>query len=235
MKSTRAEAFTAGKKWYFTGGACPHGHVAPRQTVNGMCQECGRVRSRERMRAKLKDPEIRKAHYQATNARRRERYKADPAFRQEKLDAWRRSVAGEPRDRKNARKRAWLKANPGALLRERMSTALWHQMRGARKGKSVLEFIGCSVDELKAHLERQFAPGMTWENYGEWHVDHVMPCALFDHTNDDEVRMCWHFSNLQPMWAVENIAKKDRVSPGVRTAIERAKAKRSREKAGQPC
>jgi hypothetical protein len=68
--------------------------------------------------------------------------------------------------------------------------------------------IGCDTRQLAAHLESQFKRGMSWENYGtNWHVDHIMPCSAFDHTNPDHVRRCWHFTNLRPMAAKENLAK----------------------------
>ena len=69
--------------------------------------------------------------------------------------------------------------------------------------------LGCSRDHLRRHLESRFQPGMTWENYGRygWHVDHVIPCSAFDLTNPDEVRKCFHFSNLQPLWWRDNIIK----------------------------
>jgi len=70
-----------------------------------------------------------------------------------------------------------------------------------------MELIGCSAEELVAHLEAQFTEGMTWENYGEWHVDHVRPCASFDLTDPAQQRQCFHHTNLQPLWAEENLTK----------------------------
>lgn len=58
-----------------------------------------------------------------------------------------------------------------------------------------------------AHLEAQFAPGMTWENRGEWHVDHIRPLASFDLTDPEQLRTASHYTNLQPLWASDNLAK----------------------------
>jgi len=81
-------------------------------------------------------------------------------------------------------------------------------VRGASKSARTMELVGCSVDDLRAHLEAQFRPGMTWANYGSgWHVDHVRPCASFDLSDPEEQRRCFHWSNLQPMWAGENLSK----------------------------
>jgi hypothetical protein len=220
----RAAAIAAGAKTYFTGKPCPCGHVAERRTACGGCMECQRVRARKRMREKLKDPEAKAKHYTQVLARKRERYATDPEYRKRRLDEWRRANAARPREEKRAYMREYFARSPSALLRQRIGAALWHQMKGHKKGRSVMEFVGCTIEELRARIEDQFEPGMTWENYGKrWHIDHVLPCSLFDHTKDEEVRMCWHYSNLQPLWAEENQAKSDRVSPGVMLAVQRMK------------
>lgn len=73
-----------------------------------------------------------------------------------------------------------------------------------RKSK---EHLGCSEDELLKHLESLFKPGMTWDNYGEWHLDHVYPISSFDLTNEEEVKKINHYTNLQPLWAKDNEIK----------------------------
>lgn len=82
---------------------------------------------------------------------------------------------------------------------------------GAGKSCGTQELIGCSHQRLKAHLESQFKPGMTWKNYGKWHVDHIRPCASFnDLTEMSQQKDCFHYSNLQPLWASENMSKNAR-------------------------
>ena len=90
-------------------------------------------------------------------------------------------------------------------LRARIRVALKEQ--GARRRKSSEVIIGCSISELRHHLEQQFTEGMSWDNHGDWHIDHIKPCAAFDLTNEDEQRECFHYSNLQPLWAKDNLRK----------------------------
>jgi hypothetical protein len=80
--------------------------------------------------------------------------------------------------------------------------------RGAQKADSTLRLTGCSAARLLEHLQNRFRDGMAWENYGSvWHVDHVRPCASFDLADPEQQRQCFHFSNLQPLLAEENIRK----------------------------
>jgi hypothetical protein len=83
------------------------------------------------------------------------------------------------------------------------------------KCASTIELLGCSIWELKTHLEKQFKPGMTWENHGfgddKWHIDHILPCASFDLTKEEEQRKCFHYTNLQPLWQFDNLSKSDRI------------------------
>ena len=80
---------------------------------------------------------------------------------------------------------------------------------GGLKNKRTLELLGCSVADARIHIESQFSDGMSWENIGEWHIDHRRPCASFDLTLESDQKMCFHYTNLQPMWANENISKHD--------------------------
>jgi len=96
-------------------------------------------------------------------------------------------------------------------LRTRMRSRLCGVLtqRGLRKTKSIILFIGCTIEELKSHLEAQFKPDMTWDNYGKngWEVDHIRPCVSFDLTQEEEQKKCFHYTNLQPLWKSENASK----------------------------
>jgi hypothetical protein len=93
-------------------------------------------------------------------------------------------------------------------LRRRISRAI---ERGAKAGKT-LELLGCSVSDLKKHLEGQFKGGMTWKNYGKWHIDHIHPCVSFDLADPEQQKECFNWRNLQPLWATENLRKSGKVA-----------------------
>jgi hypothetical protein len=66
------------------------------------------------------------------------------------------------------------------------------------------------IDELWKHLEKQFKDGMTRQNQGEWHIDHIKPCSLFDLTDPEQQKECHNYKNLQPLWAIDNIKKSNK-------------------------
>jgi len=77
----------------------------------------------------------------------------------------------------------------------------------AKKSSKTIELIGCTWEFLEWHIEQQFAHGMTWENRGLWHVDHIRPCSSYDLTNPEQQKRCFHYSNLRPLWAKDNLSK----------------------------
>ena len=84
-------------------------------------------------------------------------------------------------------------------------------MKGNLKTAKSIDLIGCTIKYLMQHLETQFTAGMTWDNYGEWHIDHIVPCSSFDFTKEKEQRECFNFINLQPLWAEDNLKKSDKI------------------------
>lgn len=102
------------------------------------------------------------------------------------------------------------------LLRNRICDLL----KGKVKSDHTLNLLGCTVEELKQYLENQFIEGMTWENYGEWQIDHIIPCAYFDLSIEKNQYICFNFRNLQPLWANENRRKRDEVPENVEELIE---------------
>jgi len=97
-------------------------------------------------------------------------------------------------------------------IRSRTSLAL----RQNWKSGHTMDFLGCTIDKLKTHLETKFQHGMSWENYGKWHIDHIKPCASFDLSKSEEQRKCFHHTNLQPLWAIDNRKKSNKINVEVK-------------------
>jgi len=94
-------------------------------------------------------------------------------------------------------------------LSKLLRTRLWCALKGGWKSGSAVKDLGCTIPELQTYLESKFQSGMTWDNQGEWHIDHIKPLASFDLTNREQLLIACHYSNLQPLWATENIVKSD--------------------------
>jgi hypothetical protein len=91
-------------------------------------------------------------------------------------------------------------------IRNRIYCALVRQ-KNIKKTKSFISLVGTNKEHLWKYLKRKFKPGMTKENYGKWHIDHIKPCAAFNLINIKEQKKCFHYTNLQPLWAEENLSK----------------------------
>ena len=91
-------------------------------------------------------------------------------------------------------------------LRARTSMAI-REIKTAKKLCNTMQLVGCTTDELMLHLQSQFKPGMAWNNRHLWHIDHIRPCASFDLLDAEQQRQCFHYTNLQPLWAMENLSK----------------------------
>ena len=73
-----------------------------------------------------------------------------------------------------------------------------------------MELIGCDPDVLKEHIKKQLKDNMTFENYGEWEIDHIKPVSLFNLENEQEMFECFNYKNLQPLWKIDNIKKSNK-------------------------
>ena len=102
------------------------------------------------------------------------------------------------------------KNDPDFRLKNNLRNRFNSMLRNGYKKSSVLTYVCCPFEHLKLHLQSLFKDGMTWDNYGEWHVDHILPLIAFSSTEED-LRKVWHYSNLQPLWAIDNLKKGDKV------------------------
>lgn len=101
--------------------------------------------------------------------------------------------------------------DPNFKLRQNLRARLRQSLKGSFKVGSAVELLGCSISELKAHLESQFKPGMSWANWSRtgWHIDHIKPLAFFNLEDSTQLAQACHYTNLQPLWAKENLEKSD--------------------------
>jgi hypothetical protein len=90
-------------------------------------------------------------------------------------------------------------------MRTRISKLL--KQKNADKYNKFYNYLGCNKQDFILYFQAKFKEGMTWENHGEWHIDHIKPCSLFNLLNEDEQKKCFHYTNLQPLWASENLSK----------------------------
>lgn len=111
------------------------------------------------------------------------------------------------RKRKAAKKRYYNNINYN--IRCKLRTRFRKVLKGNSKSSSVLKLLGCNIEEFKKHIELLWTVGMNWENYNlyGWHIDHIKPCKDFDLTKPEEQAECFHYSNLRPLWAEDNLAR----------------------------
>lgn len=113
------------------------------------------------------------------------------------------------RERINKEVRKRLSANTQAKIAHNLRARFHDALKRANIGKtcSILKLMGCTTTEVKAHLENQFKDGMTWDNYGKWHIDHIVPVASYDLSDYQQQCTCFHYTNLQPLWSEDNLKK----------------------------
>lgn len=139
------------------------------------------------------------------NASEREKRASNP----EEYNKKKREKYQIQKDKINETRRKTLQKRRDEDPKYRAMMALHCRLYMAVKEKTgkTMELTGCSKEELITHLESKFTQGMTWENYGAWHIDHIRPCASFNLEDPGEQKKCFHWTNLQPLWAVDNIRK----------------------------
>jgi hypothetical protein len=109
--------------------------------------------------------------------------------------------------------------NPFFKLRCNISTSINLSLKnkGYKKDSKTFEILGCSYEEFKQHLERQFTKGMSWENKGQWHLDHIYPVSLAK--DEAELIKLNHYTNFQPLWAKDNLEKHNKIIPNTQIKL----------------
>jgi len=172
------------------------------------CKKCGREYQREYQKSSKYREWVR--NYRKNSISCKE--KTNEYQRSEKYKIWKRKwrkselqKAKEKEYRNSEKHKEWVKNNLGSKLRTRLNSAI----RGSQKSGSAVDDLGCSIENLKLYLESKFQEGMTWDNRGKhgWHIDHIKPLSSFDLTDREQFLKAVNYTNLQPLWAKDNLTK----------------------------
>lgn len=155
--------------------------------------------------------ERRKKYYKKNKEKILKRHELRRINKREELRAY--TKTDKYRKRARERRALRVKSDINYKLRchfsSRILDAIKKNYKFGRKHSKTLDLLGCSIQFVKKHLESLWLPGMNWENHAlhGWHIDHIKPCASFDLTDPEQQKICFHYTNLQPLWAIDNIKK----------------------------
>jgi hypothetical protein len=129
----------------------------------------------------------------------------------------------EERDRENRRVKAKIKLSVNIQYKLKLNLSrrirAGIQLGGVKKNSKTMDLLGCSINFLMDYLESKFLIGMSWDNYGnrknQWSIDHIIPCTFFDLTKEEAQLECFHYTNLQPLWWIDNIRKSNKLLENV--------------------
>jgi hypothetical protein len=182
---TRKEAKAQGKSKYFTGKPCKHGHVAERNTLSGQCVPCLKKQSKDWAD---RNPERVKEKHNKHRAKNKDKYNA---WRKEYL---RNRYKNDPYFKARVSMRTFLRRIKAAAQSENLSS-------------NKIKDLGYTPEDFKNHIESLWKEGMSWENHGEWHIDHIKPVKAFLDEGLTDPSVVNSLDNLRPIWAEENLAK----------------------------
>lgn len=174
------------------------------------CKECLNTKRREEYKNNSKKFKERSKEYRDNN--KEKVYKAKQIYLQKNIERYReyrKNYSKTNRKRltesDTKRRRNDISYRITCCLRGRIKKVL---RRGDKSAKT-MELIGCNIEFFKSYIESLFEVGMSWDNYGfyGWHIDHIRPCASFDLTDPEQQRVCFHYTNLRPLWAKENLSR----------------------------
>jgi hypothetical protein len=202
---SRKDAIAIGMKHYFTGKLCKSGHVAKRLVSTCVCVLCAyeSQQNTETVERKAKHYQNNKEKYLS---RAKKRYEEN---RQELIE--------KACDYQKANLRKILKQRKSRMvdddlyaIKERVRCLIKESIKKMNfsKNSKTSEILGCSKNEFKAHIEKQFLKGMTWGNRNEWHLDHIVPISTAK--NQEDVIRLNHFTNLRPLWSKDNLSKSNK-------------------------
>jgi len=175
-----------------------------------LCKECSRIKwaewkagNQERVRAKGREKSAKQRRESPERCREYQRASY----------ARRRSVDPEQFRVRGRKAMAKKRSTPNGKLENSVRSAIGRVLKSRKGGRRWESLVGYTIDALRKHLETHFLSGMTWENYGEWHVDHIVPVSAFNFECPEDLDFirCWALSNLQPLWASDNLRKNNKL------------------------
>jgi hypothetical protein len=178
--------------------ACPH--TDRKYRARGMCNSCYLKSNGGSKRWYQKNKQLAKDRAEIWAKKNKNR-------RKEISRVWSRKDYEENKSKWLGRNKESRKNNINHRISHNLRSRINKALKGIDKAQSTISLLGCSIEDFRKHIENQFREGMNWDNYGSWHVDHIRPCASFDLRDKDQQKICFHYTNLQPLWAFENQSK----------------------------
>lgn len=227
----REEAKLSGLKRYVSGIPCKNGHIGIRSVTRNSCIQCdedNRKKYNKNNREKVLN--TRKVWRESNKEKISQKAKL---YREENLFFYKqREKMYRMKDKKikgmtvkeynafyyknnkkkikeinNRRKRFRKKHDIKYKIQHLMRNRLYYALRLKCKKGSAVKLLGCSIEEFMSYFETLFKEGMSWANHGKWHIDHIKPLSSFDLEDAEQLEMACHYTNLQPLWAKDNILK----------------------------
>lgn len=178
-----------------------------KNSSNGLVSSCKHCVKKYQLKNRTRILEQRK-QYRLNNRDKIIEWRENNKERSKKVNKkW--AIKNRDKLRKNQKNR--LKTDIQFKISRNLRKRIWSAINNYTKSNTTLYLLGCSIKDLKIHLEKQFTKGMTWKNYGKWHIDHIKPCASFDMSKEIEQKKCFHYTNLQPLWAKDNYLKGSKI------------------------
>lgn len=193
---SRQDAIKYDLPCYFTGEVCKYGHTDKRYTATRQCVACTVMKSKS-YRDNNKTTIAEKAKI---------KYETNPEVKREYSKQYRINNEYDQKYHSDYHKNR-MKTDPVYALCSRTRVLIYQKIQrgGYTKKSRTYDILGCSFVEFKSFIEKQFAEGMSWDNHGDWHLDHIIPCAVAK-TEDDVIRLN-HYTNFQPLWKLDNLKK----------------------------
>lgn len=206
--ASRSEAIKIGAKHYFTGRPCNRGHVSKRQTSNKTCVDCSREANKKH-ESKTSPHKLREKRRRYYSDNRESILEKAKTKRINNRDLFQKRDK-ESRKRRKVKisnyRRKWKKENPLNVFAHNTLSRIERAMSEERKSRCSID-CGYTQDEFLSHIESKFKDGMSWSNRSEWHIDHIKPVKAFLDEGITDIKAINALSNLQVLWASENLSK----------------------------